>query len=99
MSHIQLPYGYVNKEKQIRFNLPNNYDESFYIDKVPYLTNQNPRVQNELIDLMKNRDSLKKWLLATSDYGTEIEQNLTAVVGPDEKFNNSIVRYALDLKD
>ena len=48
---------------------------------------------------MKNRDSLKKWLLATSDYGTEIEQNLTAVVGPDEKFNNSIVRYALDLKD
>ena len=34
-----------------------------------------------------------------SDYGAEIEQNLTAVVGPDEKFNNSIVRHALDLKD
>ena len=99
MSHIQLPYGYVNKEKQIRFNLPNNYDESFYIDKVPYLTNENPTVQNKLINLMKNRDSLKKWLLATSDYRAEIEQNLTAVVGPDEKFNNSIVRHALDLKD
>ena len=99
MSHIQLPYCYVNKEKQIRFNLPNNYDESFYIDKVPYLTNENPTVQNKLINLMKNRDSLKKWLLATSDYRAEIEQNLTAVVGPDEKFNNSIVRQALDLKD
>ena len=99
MSHIQLPYGYVNKEKQIQFNLPNNYDESFYIDKVPYLTNENPAVQNKLINLIKNRDSLKKWLLATSDYGAEIEQNLTAVVGPDEKFNNSIVRHALDLKD
>ena len=37
--------------------------------------------------------------MVVSDYGTEIEQNLTAVVGPDEKFNNSIVRYALDLKD
>ena len=39
MSYIQLPYGYVNKEKQIRFNLPKNYDESFYLDKTPYLTN------------------------------------------------------------
>ena len=56
-------------------------------------------MQNKLINLIKNRDSLKRWLLATSDYGAEIEQNLTAVVGPDEKFNNSIVRHALDLKD
>ena len=38
-------------------------------------------------------------MLATSDYGGEIEQNLTAIVGHDEKFNNSIVRHALDLKD
>ena len=99
MSHIQLPYGYVNKQKQIRFDLPNNYEESFYLNKVPYLTNQNPAVGNKLINLIKNRDDLKKWLLATSDYGREIEQILSAVVGPDEKFNNSIVRHALDLKD
>ena len=99
MSYIQLPYCYVNKEKQIRFNLPKNYDESFYLDKTPYLTNQNPAVESKLINLIKNRDDLKRWLLATSDYGAEIEQNLTAVVGQDEKFNNSIVRHALDLKD
>ena len=38
-------------------------------------------------------------MLATSDYGHEIQENLNAVVGYDEKFNNSIVRHALDLKD
>ena len=52
-----------------------------------------------MINLIKNRDDLERWLLATSDYGAEIEQNLTAVVGQDEKFNNSIVRHALDLRD
>ena len=99
MSRIQLPYGYVNKEKQIRFDLPNNYEESFYIDKVPYLTTKNPAVESKLINLIKIREDLKKWLLATSDYGAKIEQNLAVVGGHDEKFNNSIVRHALDLKD
>ena len=38
------------------------------------------------------------WLLASSDYGHEIQDNLNAVVGYNEKFNNTIVRHALDLK-
>ena len=100
MSYIQLPYGYVNKQKQIQFNLPSNYEESFYLDKVPYLTTKNPAVENNLINLIKNRDDLKRWLLLLiSDYGAEIQENLNAVVGHDEKFTNSIVRHALDLKD
>ena len=56
-------------------------------------------MESKLINLIKNQEDLKKWLLATSDYGAEIEQNLAAVVGHDEKFNNSIERHALDLKD
>ena len=99
MSYIQLPYSYVNKQKQIQFNLPSNYEESFYLDKVPYLTTKNPVVENNLINLMKNRDDLKTWLLPKSDYGAEIQENLNAAVGHDEKFTNSIVRHALDLKD
>ena len=98
MSYIQLPYGYVNKQKQTQFNLPSNYEESFYLDKVPYLATKNPAVENNLINLTKNRDDLKRWLLATSDYGAEIQENLNAVVGQDEKFTNSIVRHALDLR-
>ena len=99
MSYIQLPYGYIENNKQVQFNLPNNYEESFYFEKAPYLTNQNPAVENNLRNLIRNRDDLKKWLLATSNYGNEIQQDLNAIVGHDEKFNNAIVRHALDLKD
>ena len=42
---------------------------------------------------------MKKWLLATSDCGNEIQEDLNAIAGHDEKFNNAIVRHSLDLKD
>ena len=34
-----------------------------------------------------------------NEYGNEIQEDLNAIVGYDEKFNNAIVRHALDLKD
>ena len=71
MSYIQLPYGYVNKQKQIQFNLSSNYEESFYLDNLPYLTTKNLAVENNFINLIKNRDDLKRWLLVASDYGAE----------------------------
>ena len=99
MSYIQLPYGYVENNKQVQFNLPNNYEESFYLKEVPHLTNKNPAIENNLLNLIRNRDDLKKWLLATGKYGNEIQDDLNAIVGYDEKFNNAIVRHLLDLKD
>ena len=99
MSYIQLPYGYVRNNKQVQFNLPSNYEESQYYKEVPYLTKQNLAVENNLLNLLRNREDLKKWLLATSDYGNEIQEDLNAIVGYDEKFNNAIVRHSLDLKD
>ena len=60
MSYIQLPYGCVENKKQAQFNLPNNYEESFYFEKTPYLTNPTPTVESKLINLIKNRDDLKK---------------------------------------
>ena len=71
MLYIQLPYGYVKNNKQVQFNLTNNYEESFYLKQAPYLTNRNPAVENNLINFIKNRDDLKKSLLATSKYGDE----------------------------
>ena len=99
MSHIQLPYGYVKNNKQVQFNLPSKYEESFYLKEVPHFTNKDPAIENNLINLIKNRDDLKKWLLATGEYGNEIQDDLNAIVGYDEKFNNAIVRHSLDLKD
>ena len=65
MSYIQLPSGYVKNNKQVQFNLPSNYEESFYLKEDPHLTNKDPAIENNLINLVKNRDDLKKWLLAT----------------------------------
>ena len=99
MSYIQLPYGYVKNNKQVQFNLPSDYEESQYYKEVPHITNKSPAVKNNLLNLLRNREDLKKWLLATSNYGNEIQEDLTALVGYDEKFNNAIVRHSLDLKD
>ena len=99
MLYIQLPYGYVENNKQVQFNLPNNYEEPFYVKEVPHLTNKNPAIENNLLNLIRNRDDLKKWMLATGKYGNEIQDDLNAIVGYDEKFNNAIVRHLLDLKD
>ena len=60
MSYIQLPYGYVRNNKQVQFNLPSDYEESQYCKEVPYLTNQNPTVENNLLNLLRNREDLKK---------------------------------------
>ena len=99
MLYIQLPYGFVKNDKPVQFNLPSDYEESQYYKEVPYITNKNPAVENNLLNLLRNREDLKKWLLATSDYGNEIQEDLNAIVGYDEKFNNAIVRHSLDLKD
>ena len=61
-----------------------------------YLKNQNLAVENNLI---RKRDNLKKWLLAITKYGGEIQEDLNAIVGYDEKFTNALVRHSLDLKE
>ena len=99
MSYIQLRYGFRKNSKQTQFNLPKNYETSQYVKRLPYITNKGPDFDNKVIDLINNREDFKKWLLATSEYGNEIQEDLNAIVGYDEKFNNAIVRHALDLKD
>ena len=56
MSYIQLPYRCIRNNKQIQFNLPRGYEESQYLKKVPYLTNKNPTVENNLLNLLRNRN-------------------------------------------
>ena len=99
MSYTQLPYGFVKNNNQIQFNLPSDYEESQYYKEVPFIRNESPAVKKNLLNLLRNREDLKKWLLATSDYGNEIQDDLNAIVGYDEKFHNAIVRHSLYLKD
>ena len=43
-------------------------------------------------------EKIWKWLLVTSDYGNELQEDLNAIVDCNENSNNAIVRHALDLK-
>ena len=90
MSYIQLPYGLVRNEKQLEFNLPKNYEESQYIKRLPYIR---PDFNNSVIDIIRNRDDLKNCLLATSDYGQELQEDLNAIVGYDEKIKGATKSY------
>ena len=99
MSYIQLPYGLVRNEKQIQFNLPKNYEESQYIKRLPYIRDNGSQFDNSIINVIQNPNDLEKWLLATSDYGRELQEDLNAVASYHEKFNNAIVRHVLDRKD
>ena len=56
MSYIQLPYGSVRNNRQVQFNLPSDYEEPQYYKEIPYLTNQNPAVENNLSNLLRNRE-------------------------------------------
>ena len=93
MSYIQLPYGFVKNNKQIQFNLPSDFEESQYYGEVPFITNESPTVKNKLLNLLRNREDLKKWLLATSDYENETQEDLNAIVGYND------CQTWLDLKD
>ena len=75
-----------------------NYETSQDVNRLPYITHKGPDFDSKVINLINNRGDLKKWLLATSEYGNKIQEDLNAIVGYDEKFNNGIVRHALDLK-
>ena len=81
MSYIQLPYGVVNDERQAKLNLPKNYSASQYFKKLSYLYNTNdPDFQNSIVDTLNNRADLRKYLLATTSYGRNIQENINSVV-------------------
>ena len=98
-SYIQEPFGYRHVLNPIQFVSPRN-PESHYVDRIGYISNRDdPVVENNILNAVKNREDLQKYILATSDFGHELQQNINEITGGDEKFNNAIVRRALDLKN
>ena len=56
ISRFNLIYqGCVENNKQVQFNLPNNYGECFYLKEVLHLSNKNPAIENNLLNLIRNR--------------------------------------------
>ena len=98
-SYIQVPFGYRHVFKPHQFVSPKN-PETHYLDRIGYISNkEDPVVENNILDAIKNRKDLQKYILATSDFGRELQENINEITGGDEKFNNAIVRRAFDLKN
>ena len=98
MSYLSWPFSLIRKEEKIKVDLPRNYGASQYIKSLPYISREDPRFQNSIIDIVNNRSDLRKFLLDTSDYGKNIQENINSVVAGG-KFNQAVVRWVLDKKD
>ena len=98
-SYIQIPYGFHKVSDPIQFSTPKNLAENQYLNRIGYISNKDdPTVKNNILDAVKNREDLQKWILATSDFGRKLQQDINEITGEDEKFNNAVLRCALDLK-
>ena len=64
MSYIQLPYGFRKNSKQIQLDLPKKYETSQYVMRLPYITNKGRDFDNKIIDLINNREDLKKMVIS-----------------------------------
>ena len=97
--HIQLPYGYVQKNNEkLYFDLPFNYKKNLLFDKLPYVAQLNNPAIDDVVKGKKNDDlSIQKFLLATDLLEDEIQGNLNMIV-TDRDFNDADVRRALDTK-
>ena len=98
MSYLSLPFGLIRKEEKIKLDLPKNYGASQYIKRLPYISREDSSFQNSIIDIGNKRSDLRKFLLATSNYGRTIQENLNSVVAGG-KFNQAVVLRVLDQKN
>ena len=99
-SYIQIPFGYRKKPNSLQFTSPKYNYENKLLEKAGYIKNvDDPKVKNNLLNAIKSRKDLQKFILANSDVGNELQENINAITSGDEKFNNAVLRRSLDLKN
>ena len=99
-SYIQILFGYRKTPDPIQFVSPKNNYENKLFDRVGYMKNvDDPKVKNNILNSIKGREDLQKYILANSDVGNELQENINAITSGDEKFNNAVLRRSLDLKN
>ena len=92
-----LAFELIQKEKQIKLDLPKNYAASQFIKRLPYIEKKDTDFQNKIIDLVNNYIDLQKYLHVTSGYGDFIQEKINTNVD-DGEYNHAMVRRALDEK-
>ena len=98
LSYISLPFALVRKLIKIKLDLPKMYGASQHIKRLPNILKEDLNFRKLIFDIVNNRSDLKQILLTTSDYGRNIQENINAV-DSDKKFNQAVVRRALDQKN
>ena len=98
MPYIQLPDKIVNNVEQIQLNLPKDQKAKDLFAHLPYIANlQDPILQNRVEDLLKNREDLQKYLLATEFLGKTLEDSLELAVSNDKLNEGTKVRHLSEL--
>ena len=100
MSYIQLPDKIVNNVEQIQLNLPKDKKAKDLFAHLPYIANlQDPILQNRVEDLLKNREDLQKYLLATEFLGKTLEDSLELAVSHGKLNEGTKDRHLSELND
>ena len=88
MSYIQLPYSYVNKEKQIQFNLTNNYEESFSFDNT--IKEKADTFKERTLDIVEFVEKVSRAEKSEAMFQFEFFTG-----GENSKFNSFVKRFGL----
>ena len=99
MSYSQLPDGLKKQISKI-LSLPKNQKIKDLFGSLPYIANlQDPTLQNKVENVLKNREDLKKYLLATDDFKETIEESLDLAVGYGRLNDGTAVRHVSERDD
>ena len=100
MSYIQLPEGLKKNVDKIQLNVPKNEKAKDLFAILPYLANlKYPILQNKVEDLLKNREDLQIYLLATEDLDNTIEESLQLAVTHGKLNDEAAVRHVSERED
>ena len=100
MSYIQLPDKIVNNVEKIQLNLPKDQKAKDLFAHLPYIANlQDPILQNRVEDLLKNKEDLQNYLLATAFLGRTLEDSLELAVSHGKLNEGTKVRHLSELND
>ena len=100
MSYIQLAEGLKKNFAQTQLNIPKDEKARDLLEHLSYLANlKDPIFQNRVENLLKNREDLKAYLLATEDLNRTIEDSLQLAVTHGKLNDATAVRHVSERDD
>ena len=100
MSFVQLPDTIKRSVSTIRLNIPQDEKAQDLMDHLPYLAQKrDPIFQNKVEDLIKNREDLQAYLLATEYLNKTLDESLKLAVTHGKLNDAGKVRHISERND